>query len=190
MQRFPLRGESSRYGSPRRAIARSAHAWHSINSDSSMNTCALKRRQVSSRSRHRRAVQSSIPAPHGHYSIDRNRPKLFQRLAEPIEPPSAIRGIRRRIPHAGGRPLRFRHAPPVFRAHMRASCPATDIVAAFRRSELLSMTSRPGPRSRRKFLRCLTPNSPATYRAPSRVKWPTKGAMRRRTILSTSDSRL
>src|SRR5260370_17144889 len=38
---------------------------------------------------------------------------------------------------------------------MPAPYPATDTVPAFHRSELLSMTSRPGRRSRQKFLRCL-----------------------------------
>src|SRR5882724_4439116 len=69
-----------------------------------------------------------------------DRLRLFQPLTEPAAPLFAIRGIRRRIPHAGGGPRRIRHAPPVFRVHMPASYPAIDTVLAFHRSELLSMT--------------------------------------------------
>src|SRR5258708_1003938 len=59
------------------------------------------------------------------------RLRLCQPLTEPGASLFAIRGIRRRISHAGGGRRRIRHAPPIFRVHMPASYPAIDTVFAF-----------------------------------------------------------
>jgi hypothetical protein len=68
---------------------------------------ALKWPRVRSRSGYRRAAQSSTPAPGECFPMNWDRLRLVQPLPEPTAQLFAIRGIRRRILHAGEDHLDF-----------------------------------------------------------------------------------
>jgi len=127
--------------------------------------------------RHR--VESSIRAPHGCCSIGWNRLRSSSLSAKPASSPSAIREIQQRISRVGGI-NRARHGSSNFSSAYARVVSSNRYCACVSsiRVAINDFSTRPAIAS--KISPVPAPSSPATCRAPSRVKWPTKGAMRRK----------